>query len=216
MPAALDFPRRRLPAQFHYTGPFRTASSQRIAFPYDQLDGRPLIYASLGTLHNRAPGLFRAIARGCAGLDAQLVISGGGEGLGDLPRLPGDPLLVAFAPQPEVIARASVVITHAGMNTVLDALAAGVPMVAIPIANDQPGVAARLRWVGAGVVVDRAQRDASGLHEAVRAVLERPSYRDAARRLQVAIREAGGVERAADLVESALGTTRPGSAPPRA
>ena len=78
LPAVFDFPRRALPPHFHHTGPFRRASSHPIPFPYERLDGRPLILSSLGTLQNRRLPLFQAIAGACADLDVQLVLSLGG------------------------------------------------------------------------------------------------------------------------------------------
>lgn len=55
------------------------------------------------------------------------------------------------APQLELLKRASVCITHAGFNTVIESLANGVPQVAIPITHDQPGVAARIADKKTGV-----------------------------------------------------------------
>ena len=86
----------------------------------------------------------------------QLVISlGGGLEPERLGRLTGEPLVVKFAPQLEIVKRAAAVITHAGLNTTLESLAEGVPLVCIPMGNDQPGVAARVAARGVGVVVPR-------------------------------------------------------------
>jgi UDP:flavonoid glycosyltransferase YjiC (YdhE family) len=53
-PAFFDFPRKSLPKNFRYTGPWKElADLSKIDFPWERLDGRPLIYASLGTLQNR-------------------------------------------------------------------------------------------------------------------------------------------------------------------
>jgi MGT family glycosyltransferase len=137
------------------------------------------------------------------------VLSLGGADPADLPPLPGDPLVVRYAPQPELIARATLAITHAGMNTVMEALAFGTPLVAIPITNDQPGVAARLRQVGAGEVLRLRQLNVRRLRAAVERVLTEPCYRAAAGRMQEAIRAAGGVTRAAEIVETAIATRVP-------
>ena len=110
-----------------------------VAFPWDHLDGRPLIYASLGTLQNGSEAIFRTITDACAGLGAQLLISlGGGLDPARLGKLAGDPLVVRVAPQLEILKRAALVITHAGLNTVLESLSEGVPLVAVPLGNDQP------------------------------------------------------------------------------
>ena len=144
-----DCPRTSLPNYFHYVGPFYTPSLQSVSFPFEQLTGQPLIYASMGTIQNRLIGIFQNIAEACIGLDAQLVISlGGGVSPESLQILPGNPLLVKYAPQVELLRRANLTITHAGMNTVLESLLNGVPMVAIPITNDQPAIGARIAWTG--------------------------------------------------------------------
>ncbi len=84
------------------------------------------MYASLGTLQNGFQEIFRAIADGCAGLPVQLVISlGGGLDPERLGAPSGDPVVVKYAPQLEIVKRADVVITHAGLNTTLESLAEG-------------------------------------------------------------------------------------------
>jgi len=206
LPRALEFDIEPPPPHLHYTGPFVDAALRPdVDFAWDRLDGRPLIYASLGTLQNRSLDIFRKIAKACAGLNVQLVISlGGGLEPDRLGNLSGDPLVVRFAPQLELVKRASVVITHAGLNTVLESLAEGVPLVCIPLGNDQPGVASRVATHGAGVVVSPRRASAERLCSAVRAVLENESYRSAARRLQSAMAQIDGPERAADIVEDVL------------
>ena len=110
-----------------------------------------------------------------------------------------------YAPQLEIVKRGACVVTHAGLNTTLESLAEGVPLVAIPQGNDQPGVAARIAHHGAGVVVPLKKLSAKRLHRAIKAVLTEESYRIAARRIQAAMREADAVDRAADVIEDSLG-----------
>ena len=206
LPRALEFDIEPLPPHLYYTGPFVDALQRpAVDFPWDRLDGRPLVFASLGTLQNRSLDLFRKIADACAGLNVQLVISlGGGLEPDRLGALSGDPLVVRFAPQLEIVKRASVVITHAGINTVLESLAEGVPLVCIPLGNDQPGVAARVAAHAAGIVVPPRKANVKRLRSAVRAVLEDESYRRAARKIQAAMSEIDGLELAADIVEDVL------------
>jgi zeaxanthin glucosyltransferase len=207
LPEALEFPLAGArPERLFYTGPF-VQPQQRppIDFPWDRLDGRPLIYASLGTFQNGFDAIFRTIAKACAGLDAQLLISlGGGLHPEQLGPLAGAPLVVRFAPQLEILKRAAVVITHAGINTVLESLSEGVPLVAVPLGNDQPGVAARVKARGAGVVVSRHRLNPPRLRRAVLRVLEDGRYAKAAKELQQSIRQMDGPGRAAELIEQAL------------
>ncbi len=210
-PAAFEFPRQELPPHFHFTGPYHSASSrQSVSFPYEKLTGQPLIYASMGTLQNRLLGVFEDIAIACADFDAQLVISlGGATKLKDLPTLKGTPLVVEYAPQLEILQKAALMITHAGMNTSMECLMNGVPMVAIPVANDQPGVAARIAWSGCGEAIPLKKLNVSRLRTAVQKVLTENSYKENAVRLQTAISDSGGVSRAADIIEQAVSTGKP-------
>ena len=207
LPEALEFDiRGERPAGLHYTGPFLRAEHRpAVDFPWDRLDERRLIYASLGTLQNGSEAIFKTIAEACAGLDAQLVLSmGGGLDPARLGTLAGDPLVVRFAPQLDLLKRAALVITHGGLNTVLESLSEGVPMVVVPLANDQPGVAARLKARGACVVVSPHWLNAARLRKAVTLVLEDATYREAAQRLQRAIQQLDGPGRGAELIEQAL------------
>jgi zeaxanthin glucosyltransferase len=207
LPEALEFPiRGERPAGLYYTGPFvHPRQRPAVEFPWERLDGRPLIYASLGTFQNGSETIFRTIAEACAGLDAQLLISlGGGLDPAKLGKLAGGPLVVSFAPQLEILKRAALVITHAGVNTVLESLSEGVPLVAVPLGNDQPGVAARLKARGAGVVVSRHRLNPARLRKAVTLVLQERRYREAAQDLQRAIRQMDGPGRAAVLIEQLL------------
>jgi UDP:flavonoid glycosyltransferase YjiC (YdhE family) len=154
--------------------------------------------------------MFRCMAVACDGRDAQLVISlGGGSSLEEVQDLPGSPLVVEYAPQLELLARARLTITHAGLNTVPQSLSNGMPMVAIPIANDQPAVAARLKWVGAGEIVSLARLSIARLRAVVERVLREDIYWSAATRLRESMRQSGEVMRAADIVEEAVKTKAP-------
>jgi MGT family glycosyltransferase len=220
LPQKLDFTRERLPDNFFYVGTFHNFSKTSCvhyindAFPFEKLNNKPLIYASLGTLQNRLFNIFYAIAKACQHLDAQLVISlGGGADPNDLPALPGAPLVVKFAPQLELLKRTQLTITHAGINTVLESLTHGVPMVAIPIANDQPGVAARIAHAGVGEVVTLSRLSAMSLKAEVDRVFHGQYYRDNASELASEIQSAGGSRYAVDIIERVMTRDGLGNSP---
>ncbi len=203
-PEAFDFPRKHLPANFHYVGPLRRSGSNAVSeFPWERLDGRPLIYASLGTLQNRREQMFRCFAEACAALPVQLVLThGGGLSASASLSLPGNPVVVPYAPQLEVLAKAALTLTHAGLNTVLDSLSQGVPLVAVPITYEQPAIASRIRWCGVGCVTKMAALEPFMLSRIIHKVLEDPAARMGAKRLQNAILQSGGVKKAVNLIES--------------
>jgi zeaxanthin glucosyltransferase len=208
-PSALEYPRQTLPPWFHFVGPMHGQQGRKaIPFPYERLNGKPLIYASLGTLQNRQKWLFDTIIRACADLPVQLVLSLGSQ-TAQPPTEQGDAIIVPYAPQIDLLQRAALTITHAGLNTTLESLTYGVPLVALPITNDQPGVAARIAWSGTGEQLSLKRLSPSRLQQVILRVLSRPTYRHQAHRLQMAIQAAGGATLAADLVEQAIATRQP-------
>jgi zeaxanthin glucosyltransferase len=206
LPHCLDFRGTRLPENCHYTGPFAGVGvRQPVEFPWEQLDGRPLAYVSMGTTRNAQGQILRLIAEACSGLDLQLVISLGRRfAVEEFSELPGKPLVVAFAPQLELLRRARIVITHGGPNTVFETLREGKPMVAIPLAHDQPAIAARVASAGAARVLPVMRLSATRIRAAVLEVLMERSYSQAAIALQEQIRATRGAERAAEIIEEGL------------
>jgi UDP:flavonoid glycosyltransferase YjiC (YdhE family) len=211
-----DFPRRAAPKCFHYVGALTADHDYGgDVFPWERLDGRPIVYASLGTVAdpmNRP--VYPRIAAACQGLPVQLVMArgkweqeeGGREETYDLP---GDPIVVDFAPQLALLDRAAVMITHAGLNTVLGSISRGVPMVALPRSADQPGNAARIAYSGAGLCAPFHRGTPEQLRGVIEQVLNNGQYRRRAVELCTAMRRAGGVARAADIAEQALLTRQP-------
>ena len=88
--------------------------------------------------------------------------------------------------------------THGGMDTTLEYLNNGVPMLAIPIANDQPAIAARVVWARCGEAIPVKKVSVSKLRTLINKVLTEASYRQNAVKLQASIHRAGGASKAID------------------
>lgn len=199
-PAALDFPRIALPAAFRYGAPWRSAEAPAALPP---LDGRPLVYCSLGSLQGARRRLFATMTAACASVGARAVVAhGGGLSDAEAAALPGDPIVRPYWSQAPVLRQCAAAILHGGFNTVLDALAAGVPIVAVPIAFEQPGTAARIEWSGAGRTVPPAKAR-HRLADTLGEVMSDPAYRVAAHRIAGTMAFDGAVH-AAGLVSAAL------------
>ncbi len=207
-PAFFDFPRRELPVHFHYTGPWHDPGrdTETVPFPWEKLDGRPLIYASLGTLQNRLQHVFRAILEGCAGLNVQVALSLGRSDATLDGAVPSNAIVVPFAPQLSLLDRASFLITHAGLNTTLEGLARGLPMLCMPVTNDQPGVARRVEWLGVGELLKPGKATAARVRMLVEKLLAERQYREAAEKCRDLLKSNPGVARAADIAEEAFRT----------
>jgi MGT family glycosyltransferase len=209
-PRCLDFARSRLPNDFYYTGPFLDAAARiHVEFPWDRLDSRPLVYASMGTTGRSDPCIFHRIAEACSRLNLQLVIAlGGRRDPTAFADLPGGPVVVANASQLELLERADLVITHAGPNTALEALLHGKPMLALPFTLDQPAVAAQLVRLGAAEALSTHARSAEEIQVALLRLRSDPRYSDAARCLQNQLARLNGLARAAHIIEAHLPSAR--------
>jgi MGT family glycosyltransferase len=208
VPKEFDFENPLLPPQFHHTGPFHDGRSRpHVEFPWDQLTGEPLIYASMGTVMNGRADVFRTIVAGVAKhKGTQLVLSIGDQlDPKDIGPLPSNAIIVNKAPQLELLKRASVCITHAGLNTVLESLAQGVPQLAIPVTFEQPGVAARIAAKKTGVTIPFVDLTSARLSTLLDEVLNSSIYRENARNFQKIISKTNGLSTAADIVERSFG-----------
>ena len=206
-PKVFDFPKLPCPPQFHYTGPFHDPSSRSlIPFPWERVTAERMIYASLGTLVNGLAHVYRKIIAASAMIPgAQLVLSIGNHiRLEDLGKLPGNAIVVQSAPQLELLKRAHLCITHAGANTVLECLAAGVPMIAIPIGFDQPGMAARVAYHGVGEFLAEEDLTSDKLKALITTIMDDPNYKTRAVQMRDEIAATRGLERAATIIEQAL------------
>jgi zeaxanthin glucosyltransferase len=206
-PKEFDFPDVPQAPAFHYAGPFHDDyGRENVAFPWGRLTGEPLIYASMGTLVNGLADVFRIILKAAAAIPGrQLVLSiGSNIQVDDLGPIPASAIVVSRAPQIELLKRAELCITHAGINTTLESLALGVPIMAIPVGFDQPGIAARIVYHGIGKSMPVASMNKEDLSGAIQEVLGNSSYRDTARRFQRTIAQTHGLDRAADVLERAF------------
>jgi MGT family glycosyltransferase len=201
-PAEFDFPGIHWPAMFHYAGPFHdNAGREPVPFPWEKLTGQPLIYASMGTLVNGLDHVYATILEALSGFPKMQAVLSVGRNVSDLGPIPANTIVVSTAPQIELLKRAALCITHAGLNTTLEALAQGVPLVAIPIGYDQPGVAARIAYHQVGEFVEIGDLTARRLSELMAKVTTNRNYRDKAAWFQKILAQIRGLDIAADIIE---------------
>jgi MGT family glycosyltransferase len=114
---------------------------------------------------------------------------------------PANVTVVERAPHREVLRHAAAVVTHAGHGTVIKSLAAGVPVVAMPLGRDQLDNAARVVHHGAGLRL-KPKASIEAIATAVRRVIDEPAFRANAQRLAEAIAVETADDRAADELEA--------------
>jgi MGT family glycosyltransferase len=201
----IDFARKTDDPLLHYVGPYQRHVRREIPFPHEKLDGRPMIYASFGTAKGDVTAQFETIAAACADLSVQLVISLGGAQVNEAyARFPGNPIVVRYAPQLQLLSRAAVFITHGGVNSVMEGLSQGVPLVVVPQHGDQFGMGARVAYHRAGIALHAKSLTAAAVRNSIERLAAEPVYRASALRMKEATARCNGAAEAADIIEAVV------------
>lgn len=187
--------------EFKFVGtsllPHRDASCE---FPFEQLSGARLIYISLGTTFNDAPGFYRACFEALAEVPCQVVLSTGGRDARALGQAPPNFLVREYVPQLLILERAALFITHGGMNSANEGLLHGVPLLVVPQRGDQHLVGFRVAAMGVGRTIAPHDLTATSLRQATLGLLADKRVRQAAVCLGASLRGAGGYGMAADEI----------------
>ena len=174
---------------------------ESLNFPFEQLGTHPLLYISLGTVFNNQIDFYRTCFTAFGDTAWQVVFSVGPyTDRAALPAMAGNFIVAPRVPQLEVLSRANLFISHGGMNSVMESLYYGVPLVVIPQISEQAVTAQRVQELGLGIALDRETVTAERLREAVAQIAHDPSFRTHAQVMQQAIHEAGGYQRATDAI----------------
>lgn len=210
-PAEIEYPRRNWPPTVHFIGPGMTVGSARGGEP-DWLEAlpsaRPLIYATVGTSPNRAHFPYLETLRSAmGGLDADCVASCG-SGM-PLPDSSGNFRMESWVSHPRILPTARMVIHHGGSSTLYETLAHGKPALVSPFEDGQDENAERLRWTGAGAVVNPYRVSAPGLREAIGLVLASRTMRERARVLARLLQKYDAGRTGANLLEQLARTREP-------
>lgn len=165
------------------------------------LDGQKVVYISMGTINNNCADFYGNCMEAFSHDGLKVVMSVGNKvSLASLGAIPENFIVRSHVPQLAVLKKTDAFISHGGLNSVSEALYYGVPMVAIPQANDQPVVVKRLAELGAGIGLKMKEATPQILRETVYTLLSTNTYKDAAQKIGSSFKEAGGYKAAADYI----------------
>jgi MGT family glycosyltransferase len=201
---SFDFRAPALPPNVRYVGPQLDDPEWAAVGDWRPEGEAPLVLVATSSIFQHQTDLLRRVATALGGLPVRAVLTTGrGVDPTDVPAPPNVRVLRA-APHRAVLAEASAVVTHAGHGSVLKSLAAGVPLVCMPMGRDQKDNTLRVLRLGAGVRVDE-KASPERIAAAVRRVLDDPHYAAAARRFADTLAaEARTRPSAADRAEALL------------
>lgn len=201
-------PRRFQPAQETFDDRFEfvgTCIGSRPDEPEWQAppEGTPVALVSMGSFSLGDQEFVRTCLEAFAGTPWHVVMSVGEETDVDaLGTVPENVRLMRWVPQLAVLERADVFVSHAGMNSVMEAMTFGTPVVAVPHMPEQRIIASRLEELGLGVHLPPADVTAEGLRDAVTALAADEQKCANVRALRDDLRGTDGPSLAADYIEA--------------
>ena len=201
--------RRPLPPNVTMVGPMMADTAAPLPSDLEAwvANGPPVTYVNLGTVVSAWPELLRKMVAGIAldGTRALWVLKPAQAALLPSP-LPSGLRIVDWLPSTQALLRhpnVRVFVSHCGINSVHESIACGTPIVGIPMFADQRDMAVRVADAGVGLHLDKVTFTPEELRNAIARVMTETSFHDRIPALQRAFQEAGGVRRAADVIEQA-------------
>ncbi|HEX2907388.1 MAG TPA: macrolide family glycosyltransferase [Phototrophicaceae bacterium] len=188
--------------RFKFIGPSITLRQEVSDVRLDTGASKPVIYISLGTVHNANRDFYQTCFKALGENPAyQIVLSiGKNTDIASFTDIPSNFIVRNYVSQLEILQHADLFISHSGMNSVHEALYYGVPLLLVPQIIEQKAVASRVVKNGAGICLDKEKATPTTLRYWVDKLLAEPSFHQNAGRLKDALRAAGGAGQAADEI----------------
>lgn len=186
---------------FRYAG-FSQSGTEQLPGWVAELEVRPTVYATLGTVFNHMTPILSAIIEGLRQEPINLIVTvGRNRDPREFGEQPPNVHIERYIPQNLLLPYCDLVVTHGGSGTIMDALSVGLPLVILPVGADQPDNAQACVDVGVARVIQSDQRTAEAIRDATRDVLQDPRYRWNAERIRAEIDVLPGLEYSVTLLE---------------
>lgn len=186
--------------RYKFVGPPIYDRREDLDFPFEKLEGKKVVYISLGTVFSKYNMEFYDIFfKSFENFDGIVVVAAYNVDLSQF-EIPDNFIVRNYVPQSEILKYTDAAITHAGMNSISDLVYNNVPFIALPMGADQPALAQRAEELGAAISLDVDKLEAEILRTSVEKVLNNPSYIENLKKISDSFKEAGGYKRAVEEV----------------
>jgi MGT family glycosyltransferase len=166
-------------------------------------NGRPRVLVAFGTTCQHQEGVLRRIAAALAELQVEAIVTvGPAVELETIPSAPNVAVL-KYVPHGALLPKCSLVVTHAGLGTVMASLAHGVPLLCMPMGREQHDNAARVASAGAGEVLSM-DAGVDEIRTLIKEMVATTHYREAARRMAEMMAQQDGLAAAVKKLEALL------------
>jgi MGT family glycosyltransferase len=162
---------------YKFVGPSLFFRQEQDDFPYNKINGKKVIYISLGTLNNRKINFYRTCIRAFLNKEYFIIISTGYDvDINELGDVPEYIIIRQNVPQQRLLEFADLFITHAGMNSVNESICYGVPMLLFPLQFEQKMIAERVQELGMGIVKKMSRINPEKLFEISKRIISDGNY----------------------------------------
>lgn len=172
-------------------------------FPFDLIDNKiKKIYVSLGTVFNDKPEVFRKIILGLENEEFQVIVSAGGafDKLQQF-QFKSNVLIFKRVPQLEILKKVDLVISHGGNNTINETLAAGKPIIVMPVGGEQGDNASKIEYLNVGKRVKISKFTSNEIGEKVKDIFANGKFAINAYNVGKILNNYDGVKQSAQLIE---------------
>ncbi|MCP4359827.1 MAG: glycosyltransferase [Chloroflexi bacterium] len=209
-----EYPRNDLPEHIHFIGPLLPQLDAEFTSPswWSELQSdRPVILVTQGTVENDLDNLLLPTIKALANEDVLVIATTGNKSVDSISpdSIPANVRLEQFIPFAHLLPHVDVMITNGGYGGAQFALAHGVPLVASGRTEDKPEVCARIAWAEAGINLKAKSVKPEQVKRAVRTILQDPSYKQNAERIQEDFAKWDAPAKAVEMLEALLGTRKP-------
>lgn len=181
-----------------------------------RLPAVPTVYVTLGTVANRADGVFETVLEGLEEEPYNVIVTVGPDrDPSELAPRSGNVHVESYLPQSLLFPHCDVIVCHGGSGTVLAALAHGLPLLVLPQGANQFWNAQRCASLGVGMTLEREELGPARVRQLVRRLVDEPGFRRQAGQMKDEIDSMPGPHEAVSLLERLVLDPRPVLAPSR-
>lgn len=185
---------------FYYIVPRQEPVKGKIEIPYEKME-KPIVYISLGSIISDK-SFYKKCLKIFGDKRVTVILNTGKIKPESLGRVPKNIYAYSFVPQVEVLQHTDVFLTHCGMNSVNEAICAGVPMVAMPFLNDQLENGRQIARLGLGKRIHAFPSRSKEIAEAVNEVIRNPIYKSNVERLKEEVGRTSNWDAIIDKIEA--------------
>ena len=163
---------------FTFVGPSLFFKKEQSDFPFNKLKNKKVVYISLGTLLTDNSKFYKKCIKAFLNKEYYTVLSIGFDVdiniFGDLPE---NFLIRQSVPQQRLLKYVDLFITHAGMNSVNEAICFGVPMLLLPHTFEEKLIANKVMTMGIGMIMNIKNITSTKIYDNAKKLISDLSYK---------------------------------------